>query len=613
MHDYLKELNENQLKAVTSTKNKILVLAGAGSGKTKTLTARIRYLLDLGVNEENIIAFTFTNKAAREMQHRLKESLNRETNVSISTFHSFCFKDMRFYKNELGYTGFPKVLTDEQRSNILKQILNEFGIKKANTSFFNNLSKIKNNVFIKDITREESILLNKVYHRYQQILIETNSIDFDDMIPMYLKILKSNNDYALNIKHNAHYILVDECQDTNQIQYDLINELASIHKRIFMVGDDAQLIYSFRSSDKALLEGFKNNCDDLIILNQNYRCAKNILELANNLISNNESLMDKKLYSTIDTVARCRFKEFTTAHEEALMVTNLIQSLMNKGYNPKDIAIIFRNNNQSYLIEKELTAQKIPYEIYGHKNFMDNKEIMHLVSIYRVILNPKDLISLQAVCINPIYGMEYYAYDSFIKSYDKQKDLFDQMINFNNLVINKFGNKLKELKDDFNLLSNEEFFMKIFDLFYYKDYIKNTDDKIEKYERIMTLKTYIKETNKESLLEMFSMLSLEDDNKKAKDRISLLTIHKSKGLEFKCVIIIGCNEGIIPPLNISNETKAEERRLLYVAITRAREILYITSSQLHYQNDFKRRYQPSSFLLETGLFGRAINNKFYYN
>lgn len=613
MYDYLKELNENQLKAVTSTKNKILVLAGAGSGKTKTLTARIRYLLDLGVNEENIIAFTFTNKAAREMQHRLKESLNRETNVSISTFHSFCFKDMRFYKNELGYTDFPKVLTDEQRSNILKQILSEFGIKKANTSFFNNLSKIKNNVIIKDITREESILLNKVYHRYQEILIETNSIDFDDMIPMYLKILKSNNDYALNTKHNAHYILVDECQDTNQIQYDLINELASNHKRIFMVGDDAQLIYSFRSSDKALLEGFKNTCDDLIILNQNYRCAKNILELANNLISNNESLMDKKLYSTIDTVARCRFKEFATAHEEALMVTNLIQSLMNKGYNPKDIAIIFRNNNQSYLIEKELTAQKIPYEIYGHKNFMDNKEIMHLVSIYRVILNPKDLISLQAICINPIYGMEYYAYDSFIKSYDKQKDLFDQMINFNNLVINKFGNKLKELKDDFNLLSNEEFFMKILDLFYYKDYINNTDDKIEKYERIMTLKTYIKETNKESLLEMLSLLSLDDDNKKAKDRISLLTIHKSKGLEFKCVIIIGCNEGIIPPFNISNEAKAEERRLLYVAITRAREILYITSSQFQYQNDFKRRYQPSSFLLETGLFGTAIKKEYDYN
>lgn len=613
MYEYLKELNENQLKAVTSNKNKILVLAGAGSGKTKTLTARIRYLLDLGVNEENIIAFTFTNKAAREMQHRLKESLNRETNVSISTFHSFCFKDMRFYKNELGYTDFPKVLTDEQRSNILKQILNEFGIKKANTSFFNNLSKIKNNVIIKNITREESILLNKVYHRYQEILIETNSIDFDDMIPMYLKILKSNNDYALNTKYNAQYILVDECQDTNQIQYDLINELASIHKRIFMVGDDAQLIYSFRSSDKALLEGFKNNCDDLIILNQNYRCAKNILELANNLISNNESLIDKKLYSTIDTVSRCRFKEFATAHEEALMVTNLIQSLMNKGYNPKDIAIIFRNNNQSYLIEKELTAQKIPYEIYGHKNFMDNKEIMHLVSIYRVILNPKDLISLQAVCINPIYGMEYYAYDSFIKSYDKQKDLFDQMINFNNLVINKFGNKLKELKDDFNLLSNEEFFMKILDLFYYKDYINNTDDKIEKYERIMTLKTYIKETNKENLLEMFSMLSIEDDNKKAKDRISLLTIHKSKGLEFKCVIIIGCNEGIIPPLNISNEAKAEERRLLYVAITRAREILYITSSQLHYLNDFKRRYQPSSFLLETGLFGTPLKKDYYYN
>jgi len=612
MQEYLKELNENQLKAVTSTKNKILVLAGAGSGKTKTLTARIMYLLDQGVSEENIIAFTFTNKAAREMQHRLKQSLNRESSVSISTFHSFCFRDMRFYKDTLGYKDFPKVLTDEQRSGILKDILKEFGLKKANVQLFNNLSKIKNNVKF-EIPEPEAILLNKVYNRYQEILIETNSIDFDDMIPMYLKVLKSDNTYAKIMKENAHYILVDECQDTNQIQYDLINELASVHKRIFMVGDDAQLIYSFRSSDRKLLENYKEICDDVIILNQNYRCAKNILELANNLIAKNSSLIDKTLFSTIETVARCKFHEFENTYQESDMVSKLILALINKGYSYNDIAIIYRNNSQSYLIEKELNAKKIPYEIYGNKNFIDYKEIMHLVSIYRVILNPKDLISLKEVCINPIYGMEYYAYDSFIKSYDKSKPLFEEMINFNNPVINKFGNKLIELHDAFLLLSNEEFFNKILELFYYKDYINSTDDKIDKFERIKILRSYVIEIDKSNLLEMFSMLSFDDKSKKDSNKVSLLTIHKSKGLEFKCVIIIGCNEGIIPPFNITNEAKAEERRLLYVGITRARKLLYLTSAQTYFINDIKKKYQPSSFLIETGLLGRAINNKFYYN
>ena len=233
MYDYLKELNVNQYKAVTSNKSKILVLAGAGSGKTKTLTSRIKYLIDTGVAEETIVAFTFTNKAALEMKTRLRKLLGRDHNVRISTFHSYCYSDIIIYGGMFGYKDYPNVLTVEQRSSLLKQVLEEFNLKMSNINFFNYITKIKNNAPITNLTTEESMIVNKVYHRYQELLVANNSMDFDDMIPLFLRFLQTEDAYAIEVMNSCHYILVDEFQDTNQVQYDLVKQLASVHKNIF--------------------------------------------------------------------------------------------------------------------------------------------------------------------------------------------------------------------------------------------------------------------------------------------------------------------------------------------------------------------------------------------
>ena len=613
MYDYLKELNENQYKAVTSDKSKILVLAGAGSGKTKTLTSRIKYLIDTGVAEETIVAFTFTNKAALEMKTRLRKLLGRDHNVRISTFHSYCYSDIIIYGGMFGYKDYPNVLTVEQRSSLLKQVLEEFNLRMSNINFFNYITKIKNNAPITNLTTEESMIVNKVYHRYQELLVANNSMDFDDMIPLFLKFLQTEDAYAIEVMNSCHYILVDEFQDTNQVQYDLVKQLASVHKNIFAVGDSDQQIYSFRNSNIEITEDFRNTADEVIILNQNYRCAKNILELANNLIENNTNRIEKELFSTIEAVARTRFKEFDTVYEEAKMVATLIKKLIEKGYKNSDIAVLYRNNNQSYLIEKELANYKIPYRVYGNTNFLDNNEIAHIVSIYRLVLNPKDMISFDTVCINKIRGMDAYIKSDFLRKYDNSKPLFDEMEKYHHDSIKSLGKILNTLSKEYLTLSNEEFFLRVLELFEYKEYINNTDNKKLKYERIMVLKGYVKETPKHELLHMFNELSLTSNKENQGNEVSLLTIHKSKGLEFKCVIIIGCNEGIIPPANISKEAKDEERRTLYVGITRAREILYITCASNHYYNGTKKKYQPSSFLMETGIYGEAVKTKYFYN
>ena len=613
MYEYLNELNENQYKAVTSNKNKILVLAGAGSGKTKTLTSRIKYLIDRGVSEQSIVAFTFTNKAAVEMKTRLHKLLGREHNVRISTFHSFCYSDIIIYGYMFGYKNYPTVLTIEQRSSLLKKVLEELNLKMSNINFFNYITKVKNNAPILNITTEEAVIVNKVYHRYQELLVDNNSIDFDDMVPLFLKYLKSEDSYAIELINSCQYILVDEFQDTNQVQYDLIKQLASVHGNIFAVGDSDQQIYSFRNFNVEIIEDFRNKADEVIILNQNYRCAKNILELANNLIENNSNRIEKELFSTIEAVAKTRFKEFDNVYEEAKMVATLIKTLIDKGYKNSDIAVLYRNNNQSYLIEKELANYKIPYIVYGNANFLDNDEIAHIVSIYRLILNPNDMISFDTVCINKIRGMDSYIMVEFLKHYDKTKPLFDEMEKYNHSKISSLGKILNILSKEYLLLSNEAFFLRVLELFKYKEYINNTSDKKAKYERIMVLKGYIKDTPKTELLKLFNELSLSNNKDNQGNEVSLLTIHKSKGLEFKCVIIIGCNEGIIPPVNISKESKDEERRTLYVGITRAREILYITCASNHYYNGMKKKYQPSTFLIETGIYGKAIKTKYFYN
>ena len=298
MQEYLKTLNENQYKAVTSLKPKILVMAGAGSGKTKVLTTRIKYLLDIGTSPSEICAFTFTNKAAREMKWRLEQMIkadNVET-PTISTFHSFCYSFVShpefFYK--LGFTQRPAIVEDSTKSEIIRDILSKYEEDYSNIPFVKAISQIKNKAKVTDASPKDLTILNTVYHQYQERLISSNMIDYDDMIPLFIKLC---DDKMFRDLVQTKYVLVDESQDTNQIQYELVKLLSERFGNLFFVGDSDQLIYSFRSSDIEILNDFQNNCDEIIILNQNYRCNQDILKYSNTLIYYNSNRIKKELFS----------------------------------------------------------------------------------------------------------------------------------------------------------------------------------------------------------------------------------------------------------------------------------------------------------------------------
>lgn len=620
MQEYLKELNEKQYKAVTSNKSKILVMAGAGSGKTKVLTTRIKYLIDSGIEPSDIAAFTFTNKAAREMKHRLEEMFNIDTYdyklPTISTFHSYCYsflKEPDFY-TKLGFRRPPDVISDYDKSKIIKDILKEYNKDYSNIPFVKAISQIKNKTKVTDVYNKDLIILNTVYQEYQKRLLNSNSIDFDDMIPLFIKL--TENEEIKNLIE-LKYVLVDECQDTNQIQYDLVKILSNKYHNIFFVGDEDQLIYSFRSSDISILNDFKNTCEEVIILNQNYRCNKDILLHANKLIDYNPNRLKKELFSNIESNKLIEFKEFNTSSDEARTVALKIKELITKGINKKEIAVLFRNNNQAYLIEKELNNLNIDYTLYGGKPFFENKEIKSIIYTYRLLFNPKNEIAF----LNMYYQntkIESYQYKAFIDDYHKQKDdiiLYASRYAIDSKIQN-LGFNLLILKDLITKLKPSDFFMELLKYLGYNKYLKESQNQKPEYKRIMALKEMIEDLSLKDIEQSFNEMILDSENKKTQDSVSLLTIHKAKGLEFEVVFVIGFNEGIIPGYKLKGNAKEEERRLAYVAITRAKEYLYLYCSKIHFINGNICKFMPSSFLLEADIKEANILNFFgnyWYN
>lgn len=313
----LNKLNPEQLKAVLTKSKKVLVMSGAGAGKTRVLTNRIAYLLSEGANEADIVAFTFTNKAAREMRIRLKEILGYETRAFIGTFHSFCYQIIKELGNyiKLGFKKSPEIISEYDKARLIKEILTKYHEDYSDIKFVSGISKIKNGVK-PELTGDYGLLLNTVYKEYQDRLLESSMMDFDDMIPMFLKLMDIDKDYFINVC-SYKYVLVDECQDTNVIQYELINKVSELNQNIFMVGDEDQLIYSFRSSDIGILKDFQTRANEIIILNENYRCSKAIIKIANKLISNNKTRLEKELISHVEAKRKVIYKEFDTQLEEA--------------------------------------------------------------------------------------------------------------------------------------------------------------------------------------------------------------------------------------------------------------------------------------------------------
>ena len=612
MQDYLRTLNPNQYKAVTSLSNKILVMAGAGSGKTRVLTTRIKYLLDIGAESSEICAFTFTNKAAREMKFRLEQMTKKDgiDTPVISTFHSFCYSFVCnpefFYK--LGFTKRPGLVEDSTKSEIIRDILSKYEEDYSNIPFVKAISQIKNKTKVTDVDPKDYVILNTVYQEYQRRLISSNMIDYDDMIPLFIKLC---DDQMFRNLVQTKYVLVDEAQDTNQIQYELVKLLSERYGNLFFVGDGDQLIYSFRSSDIEILNDYQNNCDEIIILNQNYRCNQDILKHANKLIDFNSNRIRKELFSEIETLKHVEFRQFPSASEEAMVVAYSIKKMIKEGIKPKDIAVLYRNNNQAFLIEKELNNLKIPYTLFGGRPFFEYKEIKSIVYTYRLLFNPKNEIAFENI-YNTVTSIEAYEYGSFIEDYHKQNlDIIRFASTYAlNTKFQKIGYKLLMLQDQIDKMSTTDFFMEILQVLHFNKYLKTSNQQKPQYARIMALRDMIQDINYKNLEDSFNQMILDNIKTNPNDTVSLLTIHKSKGLEFEVVFVIGFNEGILPGYYKIGEDLEEERRLGYVAITRAKQQLYLYCSIVHFINGNIIKLKPSSFLIEAGI--KEANTMSYY-
>ncbi len=623
--DLEKHLNPQQVKAVKSIKNPLLIIAGAGSGKTRVLTYKIAYLIkEIGVDPFNILAITFTNKAAREMKKRVIELVGKVGEIMwVSTFHSFCAKVLRY---EIGHLGIPSnfVIYDESdQTSLTAKCLIELDIDNKRfppKAIHAVISDAKNKLidyetYSRDASDYYEKVVSRVYTLYQQKLIKADALDFDDLLMYMVNILRLYPDVLRKYQEKFKYILVDEFQDTNIAQNELILLLAARYKNIYVVGDDDQSIYSWRGAEIENIISFDKNFDktEVIKLEQNYRSTKNILSAANFLISNNESRKKKKLWT--DNIEGDLISKYMASNEkeEVSFIVGKIKKIMEENARMyRDFAIFYRTNAQSRAVEEFLIKENIPYKIYGGLRFYDRREIKDMLAYLKLISNPKDLISLLRIVNVPLRKIGKSTLNSIEKFAIKKKMTFIEAF-YRNSEINTINQKTKERINKFqDMISNfrnfavehgvDEILQKVWEVTGYMKELE-AENTIEAINRIENLKEFLTVTkeyeyktslNNESgspssvarldgFLEEVSLLTDIDNYDESMDALVLMTLHNAKGLEFPVVFIIGMEEGIFPhsrSMNSMHELE-EERRLCYVGITRAKEKVFLTSALSH--------------------------------
>ncbi|MBQ3419152.1 MAG: UvrD-helicase domain-containing protein [Erysipelotrichaceae bacterium] len=598
------DLNNEQRMAVVDDSKHLRIIAGAGSGKTRVLTMRIVYLIEKKhVNPRHILAITFTNKAANEMKKRISEMLGEEGDgCFISTIHSLC---LRILKEEIEILGYPKNFTvvdaDDQKT-ILKEAYKENNIEKNEISYAAALDYIANCKYagisyqnaIEQAYGDPSIIKKaKVYEYYQERLKQVYGLDFDDLILWTTKLFKLYPNVLEKWSKRFEFIHVDEFQDIDKEQYLLIKQLSTYHDNVYVVGDPDQTIYTWRGADVNIIVNFDTDFKDTktIILNQNYRSTNNILEGANSVIKNNKSRVKKDLYSNNGDGEKIIHKTLASETAEAYYVVDEIRKLKRKDFNYSDIAILYRSNYLSREIEKVLMENHMPYIIYGGLRFYERMEVKDILSYLRLIVNGDDL-AFQRVINQPKRGIGPKSIETILKIaqkenitmyevikrglYAKKQDVFD---NFVSMV-----EKWKEILNDG--LELDKFLNRVLDDSGYRTMLEK-DSETERLENVKALIDDITEYQKtyaeSSLEDYLQMVSLYTDkaNLKDEDSLNLLTIHAAKGLEFPVVFVIGLSEGVFPSQRTLQEGSKgieEERRLAYVAYTRAKQLLYLTDS-----------------------------------
>ena len=614
--DYLQNLNGQQREAVMHTNGPCLVIAGAGSGKTKVLTTRIAYLIDQGIPSYSILAITFTNKAAKEMKERL-EILVPDNNTFVGTFHSFGLRIIRENYMHLGLERNFTILDSEDVVTVIKKIMKDLGITKeecAPSYIRNRISFIKNEMlsdaqieqyFNSDI---EHIAL-RVYREYINVLRKNNSVDFDDLLSLPVKLFKENAEVLAHYQEKFQYILIDEYQDTNEVQYKLTKLLGSGQQNIFVVGDPDQSIYMFRGANYKNILNFEKDYKNtkVISLEENYRSTKMILDAANSVIKNNKDRKEKNLKSNKVLGAKVQYlRSYDEKHEVTLCIEE-IKKLITEGYKAKDIAIFYRTNGQARIVEEMFIKANLPYKVLGSYYFYQRKEIKDLISYLRLISNHQDEVSLRRVINVPKRKIG----PSTIKNLELEASI--QGITMFN-AINKgkeleFKNLILELTNDSESLSLTELIDVVLEKTGLKKELeeeKSLESEL-RLENLMEFKSitasYEERTGNENLddfLEEISLIADMSEHKTYEDAVTLMTIHSAKGLEFDVVFLIGMEEGIFPHANslFEKDGLEEERRLMYVGITRARDLLYITNAKRRMLYGKESVNPPSRFIDE---------------
>lgn len=614
--NYKTSLNKQQLEAVNHIDGPCLVMAGAGSGKTKVLTTRIVNLIESGIKDYNILAITFTNKAAKEMRDRVN-NMYGDVASFIGTFHSFGLKVIRENYEACGLDKNFTIIDGDDSLSIIKKILKNENIDPKKMSPYairNKVSFIKNEM-LSDVELDRTFntefdsLCVKVYKKYQGILHDSNVIDFDDLLMMPVKLFMDHDDILDKYQDHYPYILIDEYQDTNPVQYKLCKLLASKMRNIFVVGDMNQSIYAFRQADYKNIINFENDYPECVTikLEENYRSTNNILNAANCVIRNNKERKDLNLWSQHGDGVKVNYIRSYDERHEVTVVMNEIEKLIHDGYKYQDIAILYRTNGQSRVFEEGLLGKGIPCKVVGGYYFYNRKEIKDLIAYLRLIYNTSDSVSLTRIINVPKRGIGEAAIKALeTESLINGSSMYD---NLNSKKELEFKSLIEDLKD----YSLEHSLTDLIDYILEKTEMKSeleNDKTLEnelRLENLMEFKSITASYEENygtsdlgDFLESISLVADMSQHKEDGNEVTLMTLHSAKGLEFTIVFLVGMEEGIFPHSNSLLEENGleEERRLCYVGITRAKEILYLTNAKRRMLYGRESNNLPSRFIDE---------------
>ena len=644
MQAYLHGLNEQQKEAVTHMNGPLMIIAGAGSGKTKVLTSRIAHLMNSGVDSFNILALTFTNKAAKEMKERVEKTLgNTEArNLYIGTFHSVFARLLRSEASKLGYPqSFTIYDTDDARS-VLKAVINDMGlddkhykpnivhnrISSAKNALIGPVEYNSNTMIQQEDARSKRPAIGEIYASYVARCFKNGAMDFDDLLFKMHELLRDYPEVLHKYQHKFKYLLIDEYQDTNPVQYQIAKLLTAVHENICVVGDDAQSIYSFRGATIENILQFQKDYDDvkLVKLEQNYRSSASILEVANHVIKNNQGQIPKNLWTENEEGEKIKLVRTMTDNEEGKFVADTIQEnkLRNHFYN-NDFAILYRTNAQSRSFEESLRRTGIPYKIYGGLSFYQRKEIKDYIAYLRIIANTKDEEGLKRIINYPARGIGKTTVEKCLVIAGEQNITFYEVLEkakafgFKAGTLTAIEEFVTMIKYFQNQLTKHNAYDVAVQVGKHTNIVKELfNDKstegLARYENIQELLNSIKEwtespSNEDgeqgdkglgAYLQQITLITDADNDKNETDSVKLMTVHAAKGLEFACVFVVGLEETLFPSgmsVNTREELE-EERRLFYVAVTRAKKHLWLSYANSRYRFGQLVQNDPSRFIEE---------------